>query len=52
MAEATAAVAGAVLLDSDERGEYILLRQGRRSMRLTYCDRHRRPTAGKLGSTL
>jgi cyanophycin synthetase len=29
----------AVLLDSDERGEYILLRQGRRSMRLTYCDR-------------
>ena len=29
----------AVLLDSDERGEYIFLRQGRRSMRLTYCDR-------------
>jgi cyanophycin synthetase len=29
----------AVLLDTDERGEYIFLRQGRRSMRLTYCDR-------------
>lgn len=29
----------AVLLDTDERGEYIVLRQGRRSMRLTYCDR-------------
>ncbi len=28
-----------VLLDSDERGEYIFLRQGRRKMRLTYCDR-------------
>ncbi|MEZ5185955.1 MAG: cyanophycin synthetase [Candidatus Nanopelagicales bacterium] len=29
----------AVLLDSDDRGEFIILRQGRRSMRLTYCDR-------------
>ena len=29
----------AVLLDSDDHGEYILLRQGRRTMRLTYCDR-------------
>jgi len=29
----------AVLLDTDDRGEYILLRQGRRTMRLTYCDR-------------
>jgi cyanophycin synthetase len=29
----------AVLFDTDERGEYIFLRQGRRSMRLTYCDR-------------
>ncbi|MCU0295947.1 MAG: cyanophycin synthetase [Candidatus Nanopelagicales bacterium] len=29
----------AVLLDTDERGEYIFLRQGRRTMRLTYCDR-------------
>ncbi|MFN8183755.1 MAG: cyanophycin synthetase [Candidatus Nanopelagicales bacterium] len=29
----------AVLLDTDDRGEYILLRQGRRTMRLAYCDR-------------
>ena len=29
----------AVLLDADESGEYIFLRQGRRIMRLTYCDR-------------
>jgi cyanophycin synthetase len=29
----------AVLLDDDDRGQYIVLRQGRRSMRLTYCDR-------------
>ncbi|HQR81101.1 MAG TPA: cyanophycin synthetase, partial [Actinomycetota bacterium] len=29
----------AVLLDEDDRGEYIFLRQGRRTMRLTYCDR-------------
>ncbi len=29
----------AVLLDNDERGEFIFLRQGRRRLRLTYCDR-------------
>ena len=29
----------AVLLDTDDRGEYILLRQARRTMRLAYCDR-------------
>ncbi len=29
----------AVLLDKDERGEFIYLRQGRRTMRLTYCER-------------
>jgi len=29
----------AVLLDSDEHGDYIFLRQGRRAMRLAYCDR-------------
>ena len=28
-----------VLLDSDEHGDYIFLRQGRRAMRLAYCDR-------------
>jgi cyanophycin synthetase len=29
----------AVLLDTDDHGEFIFLRQGRRTMRLTHCDR-------------